>query len=126
MRRTPQGYGRVRFFARDDLAHRIAFRVAKGEPGALSVLHRCDNPPCCNPDHLFLGTAKDNAADMVAKGRAYCGRRHWNATVQEDDVRDIRRRAEAGERTAALASEYGLTHAGIRFIVTRKKWRHVA
>ncbi len=66
-------YGQIRF-AKDKcvLTHRLAWEVTKGAiPDGLYVLHRCDNPPCCNPDHLFLGTAADNTADMMAKGR------HW-------------------------------------------------
>lgn len=70
--RLPRGYG----FAWDNavganrLAHRLAWELTNGPiPDDLWVLHRCDNPPCVRPDHLFLGTAADNAHDMMAKGR---------------------------------------------------------
>ena len=65
------GYGRVNLDGRSTgIASRVAWTLTFGDPGDLGVLHRCDNPPCCNPAHLFLGTQLDNSRDMVAKGRA--------------------------------------------------------
>ena len=64
------GYGRVRFAGKDARAHRVAWILANGPiPTGLVVCHACDNPPCVNVEHLFLGTHDDNMADMVAKGR---------------------------------------------------------
>jgi len=68
--RSPQGYGQIsQAGERPELAHRVAWALAFGPPGGLSVCHHCDVRTCCNPAHLFLGTARDNALDMVAKGR---------------------------------------------------------
>jgi hypothetical protein len=68
--RVGMGYGRVSYKGRRPLAHRVAWELANGPiPDGLLVLHRCDNPPCCNANHLFLGTSKDNADDRDAKGR---------------------------------------------------------
>lgn len=68
-----EGYGCIRLgssHGRIVLAHRAAWAIANGPiPDGLFVLHHCDNPPCCNPAHLFLGTHQDNMDDMVAKGR---------------------------------------------------------
>lgn len=68
--RLPTGYGHVRWQGKDALTHRLIWALCFGEiPGRLWVLHKCDNPPCCNPDHLFLGTPKNNTHDAISKGR---------------------------------------------------------
>jgi hypothetical protein len=69
--RFPQGYGQIKVNYQNRKAHRVAWELAHGPiPDGLVVCHRCDNPPCCNVDHLFLGTHSDNTRDMHAKGRA--------------------------------------------------------
>lgn len=77
-----KGYSRIRFGGRMQLAHRIAYQLTFGEiPGGLCVLHKCDNRPCVNTKHLFLGTYQDNSLDMYAKGRGngkweFCAKGH--------------------------------------------------
>lgn len=126
------GYGRLTVHYRELLAHRVAYVLANGAiPGDLFVLHKCDNPACCRPDHLSLGTPGDNSRDMAEKGRAATGlangnytkpwrratgERHWSRTnpelvpkgesvyssrLTEADVLDIRRRYDAGEANLA-------------------------
>lgn len=64
------GYGTFKFKGKDELAHRVAYLMTHGSiPPGHEILHHCDNPPCCNPAHLFTGTQFDNMRDMVAKGR---------------------------------------------------------
>jgi hypothetical protein len=67
---NPKGYGKIRFAGKHLRAHRVAYQLAFGEiPKGLLVCHKCDNPKCINSDHLFLGSAKDNAVDRKNKGR---------------------------------------------------------
>src|SRR5262245_29914462 len=72
--RNRNGYVNTKFLFNGNvvsLAHRIAWTLTNGDiPADMWVLHKCDNPPCCNPDHLFIGTAKDNNRDASLKGRS--------------------------------------------------------
>ena len=96
-------------------------------PAGMQVLHRCDNPPCVRPDHLFLGTNKDNVDDKMAKGRHKCphGTDHHRAKLTEDQVREIRRLRSAGEEIKPLAKRFGVTHPLISAIANRRIWKHV-
>ncbi len=68
--KSNRGYGKIKFKGKDYRAHRLSYIIKNGEiPSSIFVCHKCDNPPCINPDHLFLGTAKDNALDRKNKGR---------------------------------------------------------
>lgn len=110
-----------------ELAHRAAWRLMKGPiPDGLFVLHRCDNPACLNPTHLFLGTQSDNAKDMWAKGRARPkqakGSQHANSKLTEDLVRDIRASKESG---VEIARRLGLTATTICDVRKRRTWKHL-
>lgn len=112
---------------RQEVAHRVAYRLANStlDP-ALMVCHTCDNPPCCNPRHLFLGTNADNMTDMVSKGRSRKGEAHPRARLTADAVQAIRARYSAGTITlAALAAEYGVKDVTIQAITSRRSWKHV-
>lgn len=67
--RAHYGHGIINVTGRSLLAHRVAWSITHGDPAEANVCHRCDNPPCCNPAHLFLGSQADNIADMHRKGR---------------------------------------------------------
>jgi hypothetical protein len=121
-----KGYGAVSLNGVDGYAHRFAWTLTNGEiPAGLSVLHRCDNPPCGNPDHLFLGTLADNNRDMVSKGRQASGERARHARLTESEVIEIRRRHAAGERQYLLASEFGVTKPTIHRVVRGHAWKHL-
>lgn len=126
------GYGTfMRVSPKKELAHRVAWYIAHGElPGAARVLHTCDNPACVRPDHLFLGTMRDNSQDMLAKGRnkyvAHPGEANGQAKLTEGQVREMREKYAAGGVTQAqLAKEYEISQALAHFVVTRKAWKHV-
>lgn len=129
--RSPDGYGRYYPAMGIKLqAHRHAYALVHGPiPNDLCVLHRCDNPACCNPAHLFLGTRTDNAADRQAKGRTRTGTLRGvdnpGAKFTADDVRSIRARVASGETRTALAREYGVSLTAISLITRRKHYREV-
>ena len=78
-----QGYGAFSLNGKAYYAHRVAYRLTQGSiPTSLQVCHTCDNPPCCNPDHLFLGTQLTNMQDMALKGRQRGTKLNWEAVLQ--------------------------------------------
>jgi len=110
----------------------VAFELATGTaPGELCVLHRCDNPPCCNPRHLFLGDRNDNAQDKMAKGRhnykTHRGSKHGMAKVNDEIVVQMRELYAAKKMTqTGLAERFGLSQATVWAILHRKTWTHVS
>lgn len=125
---TAQGYGIVRFAGKSWRAHRLVWHLTKGEiPEGLCVLHKCDNPPCCNVDHLWVGTHKENSRDMSNKERddGGWGPGHLNgrAKLTWEKVHAIRASYAGGESISALARKYLVTRAAIRFIVLNLTWK---
>ncbi|MGW7598161.1 HNH endonuclease [Streptomyces antimycoticus] len=111
-------------------AHRYSWEMANGPiPESLHVLHHCDTPLCVRPDHLFLGTALENARDKVAKGRMRRGdakgEANGHAKLTADDVRAIRSRPPVRGSQAAMAREYGITPQTVQDIIKRRIWKHV-
>jgi len=116
------------------LAHRVAYQLHHGaDPGERCVCHRCDNPPCCNPAHLFLGTNKDNVHDARAKGRMCVGEANGHATLTAAQVAEIRAalasapRSSGGARLAwgvldELAKRYGVSRHAISDIHNGRSW----
>ncbi len=119
------GYGRVSWKRKSYFAHRIAWTLHNGPiPRGLFVCHKCDNPPCCNPEHLFIGTPKDNQVDCISKGRKpyVGGTRKSNARLTDDIVREIR---ASPSTQRELASKFGVTQSIIWLAKTGKTWKHV-
>jgi len=108
-------------------AHRYSFEIHKGPiPKGMCVCHKCDNPPCVNPDHLFLGTRGDNVRDAVSKNRQAKGKRTNHAKLTEKDVIRIRNIYKNGEDTCrSLANKFGVTPSNIGCVISRKTWNHV-
>jgi hypothetical protein len=130
--RNKDGYGRTKSEdGLEILTHRLSFALEAGaSPGALSVLHSCDNPPCRNPAHLFAGTNADNVADRVRKGRCrgavtMAGEINPAAKLTPDDVEAIMVRIGHGETNRAIAADYPVSDAMISRIRHGKSWRMV-
>lgn len=125
------GYGCFYYRGRQYIAPRVAYELANGEiPKGLHVLHSCDNPICCNPDHLHLGTHAQNMSEMGERGRASKdgapkGEENGQATLTAKDVQAIRQRRAAGESYKAIAADFGIGQATVGKIVNRERWNHV-
>lgn len=114
------GYGRINIKKKIIKAHRVSWGLLFGPiPKGLCILHKCDNPPCVNPDHLFLGTLSDNTKDMIAKGRG------GNVKLFPNQVREIQRRFKAGEIGTILAKEFGVNQGAISKIITGRTWKEI-
>jgi len=121
---TKSGYGYFRWRGHTVYVHRLALALRLGLDwdGGWQALHRCDNPPCFDPEHLFAGSAADNLADCIAKGR----RPILGEKLTEDAVRRIRELAALGDRPRRLiAEEFGITASMVDKIVWRTHWKHV-
>ena len=127
--KNSDGYGEIRIGREIVLAHRFSWWIYFGQPPAgMCVLHKCDNPACCNPSHLFLGTQADNMADKVKKGRhlSVRGEAHSSAKLSNSDVIAIRKRlATGGEFQKDIARAYGVSPQLISHIKTRRQWAHL-
>ena len=138
--KDPRGYGLCSVQKHTFRAHRVVYAIAFGVvPRGMFVCHRCDNPSCCNPSHLFLGTTDDNMADKVAKGRQSRGPAHaaliyerspkgsnsHNAKLTEASVREIRELRRSGQTVSHLARTYGVTRTAINSAIHGRSWRHV-
>jgi len=126
------GYGKLSTFykengkrrTRNDTASRLGYALFNGDiPPGMYVCHRCDNRHCVNPKHLFLGTAKENSEDMVAKGRQHRGARRPASKLDWPKVDAIRAAYEAGTSSYALAEQYGVSRPLINQIVRFKAWK---
>ena len=107
-RRGKNGYGVLKQAGQYDQSHRVAYRLAHGPiPEGLFVCHTCDNPPCCNPRHLWAGTPKQNARDSIAKGR-----RH-HAGITDAQKHAIRDGLAAGMKSCDLARQLGISDASV-------------
>lgn len=121
--RDSAGYGRIWHINNTIMAHRASWIVHNGSiPAGLFVLHKCDNPPCCNPDHLFLGTAEDNTKDMMNKGRRPIIR---VCKLTEDQVREIKNLLINDISRRALKDKFNISFGAIDAIKHGRNWEHI-
>jgi HNH endonuclease len=127
------GYGQFRINGTTEQAHRASWMIFKGPIpqddsayGTMNVLHKCDNPLCVNPEHLFLGDQSDNANDAVSKGRwgkrGMIGEKHGRALLTEEQVRMIRASSESAE---VLATALKVSKSAILHVRNRRTWTHI-
>lgn len=122
-----RGYGAVQLDGKLKKAHIESYRLFKGDvPPGRMVRHKCDNPPCCNPDHLEVGTHADNARDCVDRGRIAhpAGELHPMARLCTEQVLEIRALAGALPRRE-IAARYGVSEGQVSGIIARRSWAHV-
>lgn len=145
------GYGQFRVNGKRYYTHRYSWIIHNGEiKDGLHVLHKCDNPRCVNPDHLFLGTQADNMRDMTEKGRrvkgkdhylygkrmceesrlkiskSIAGEKHPNSKLNVEIVREIRRLYDSGEmKPGKIAEKFGISTSCAEFVAYRRSWRSV-
>lgn len=135
--RNRLGYGMIHLkpLGKARIAHRVAFCLQRSRSfrsiDGLVVRHKCDNRACVRPDHLLLGTQKDNVADTWSRNRAKLpmikGEGHWSSKLTADDVREIRRLAASGELTQReIGERFGVVQGAISAIHRRVAWSHVA
>jgi hypothetical protein len=129
------GYGRIYTYFRDkkpvlELAHRVAWQLTNGPiPEGIDVLHRCDNPSCVRPDHLFLGTLLDNAVDRENKGRGggkkIQGENHYKVELSQKDVRSIVDLLASGNGVREISRQFGINSGTITCIKNGRSWRGI-
>lgn len=132
-RSKKMGYGRWKSMYKSDkrkftMAHIISYESVFGDiPKGLLCLHKCDNPCCCNPNHLFAGTHQDNSNDKIKKNRHTIlnGSKNGNSKLLENDVFMIKLRLSKGESQAAIARSFSVTKENIWCIDRGYTWKHV-
>jgi HNH endonuclease len=140
--KSPDGYGKF-VWGGGQLAHRASYYLFFSEPhGRLLVLHRCDNPACVNPSHLFLGTGKDNADDRDYKKRRVApsgashrlyrrpdlckqGEKSWLAVLKDSDIYEIRRLGSEGLSFTEIGASFGISRVHAGRIINRECWKHL-
>lgn len=117
------GYGSFCLKNKETSVHRVAYFLTYGHitPGKF-ILHNCDNPPCCNPKHLYPGTQKNNMADMMVRGRQ--GFTPGSGVLKEEDVLKIIERCSFGETQISVALDYSVSQPLVSCIVNKKRWAY--
>lgn len=122
------GYGSLRVDGKHILTHRLSYQRYVGPiPAGMCVCHSCDNPPCVNPAHLWLGTLSDNAKDAYRKGRTQPPRdgSHIQNKLNVEQVIEIRHRYRQGESLRQIAEDYPVAYNNVWCVVRRVSWKDI-
>ena len=120
------GYAQFWLDGKTVQASRVAFSLHKGNiPEGLQVCHTCDNRLCVNPDHLFLGTASDNAKDKADKGRSVKGESNHHAKLKEHEVLEIKKLLKEGYKHREIAEVFNVSRMAISDINNSRSWKHL-
>ena len=121
---SQKGYGLIQIGGKNYRVHRLVYQIFYGPiPHRKCVLHRCDNPPCFRPEHLWLGTPQENSSDMVQKSRSAKGEHHSQSKLTSKEVSEIRRRYSEGVSQQTLANQFRVDQSNIHYIVSQKTWK---
>lgn len=129
--KNKKGYGWIRFNNGGFRAHRLSYLLYKGDIPkdntyhGVCVLHKCDNPSCVNPEHLFLGSNSDNVKDMVVKMRNTIGERNGCAKLTSKDVLNIRKLNKERISGRDLANKYNISETTVSQIIHKTRWKHI-
>jgi len=127
--KNADGYGTISVNGKMHMAHRLSWELTNGPiPNGLFVCHKCDNPSCINPEHLFLGTNKDNMQDKVKKGRKNGGgpargERNGSAKITKADVLEIRKLHANGISGRKIADKFGISDSQVFRIILNQCWK---
>jgi len=121
-----RGYGRVSFQGRKRRAHQVAWEITNGPiPAGLWLLHSCDNPACCNPEHLRLGDHEQNMRDMRERGRSPKGSANPQSKLTDSSIAEIRRLYSSGQMQKDIAKLFQISKSAVSLICLRRTWSHV-
>ena len=117
------GYGVARYNGANAYTHRVSYETSNGDiPDGLFVLHKCDNPSCMNPEHLFLGTQRENMQDMKEKDRHLYGQRNGNARLTDASAKAIKNMSGTH---SSIADKFNVSRRTVGFIKSGATWGHV-
>jgi hypothetical protein len=126
LRRDKDGYASINLGGNRERCSRISYQIYKGQiPNKMLVCHTCDNPPCVNPDHLFIGTHKDNMDDMVSKGKNKKGTNNGRHKLNNNMIKEIKKLYPI-KSMPTLAKMYNVSVVNISSIIRGKIWKHVS
>lgn len=123
-----KGYGQMKLpkQRKQEYSHRLSYMIYKGEiPEGKYVCHTCDNPRCVNPDHLFIGTNKENLQDMKAKGRSTFGEKNARAKLTEEQVKQIKSCLDSGMTQTQIAAAFNIHQVHVSRIKNGLRWEHL-